>query len=156
MMDVTLHVSAFADLTADKLYDLLALRTAVFVVEQNCVYQDLDGKDRAALHVWAEDERGVAAYARVLPAGMQGETVAIGRVVTRDRGCGLGRLVMQRAIREAEERLGADVIRLEAQCYARGFYERLGFAAISEPFMEDGIPHMLMERRRAVQDMPVS
>lgn len=149
-MDVTLHIAPFAELTVDRLYELLALRSAVFVVEQNCVYQDLDGKDRSALHIWAEDAQGTAAaYARVLPAGLQGDTVAIGRVVTRDRGCGLGCLVMQRAIRAAEETFGAEVIRLEAQCYAQGFYAQLGFVPVSEPFLEDGIPHVLMERRRS-------
>lgn len=143
-----LRIKPWDELTAEELYGLLQLRSAVFVVEQQCIYQDIDGKDRRAIHVWAEDEAGVAGCLRVLPAGMQGETAAVGRVVTRDRGTGLGRMLMEAGIRAAEERLDADVICLEAQTYARGFYEKLGFQAISEPFLEDGIPHVKMMRTR--------
>lgn len=142
-MEIT--VKPYSALTAEELYRLLQLRVAVFVVEQQCIYQELDGKDRHALHVWATDEQGIAGCLRVLPAGVQGETVAIGRVVTRDRGKGIGRLLMQTGIEAAREQFGADVIRLEAQSYARGFYEKFGFHQISEEFLEDGIPHILME-----------
>ena len=140
-----LTVKPYSELTAEELYGLLQLRVAVFVVEQACIYQDLDGKDRSALHVWATDEQGVAGCLRVLPAGVQGETVAIGRVVSRDRGSGIGRLLMQAGIEAAQKHFGASVIRLEAQCYARGFYEKFGFRQISDEFLEDGIPHILME-----------
>ena len=140
-----LKIEHFRNLTAGELYALLQLRTAVFAVEQQCIYQELDGKDRQAIHVWLEDDRGIAGCLRILPAGLQGDTVAIGRVVTRDRGCGLGRQVMLAGMNAAVEQLHADVIRLEAQLYARVFYEKLGFVQISDPFDEDGIPHILME-----------
>lgn len=139
-----LIVKPWSELTAEELYRLLELRAAVFVVEQQCVYQDVDGKDRQAIHVWAEDDAGVAGCLRVLPAGVQGPHVAIGRVVTRDRGHGIGRRLMETGIRAAVEQLHAYEIRLEAQVYAQGFYEKLGFRPMSEPFMEDGIPHIEM------------
>ena len=142
---MTVHVKPYRELTADELYGLLQLRVAVFVVEQDCVYQELDGKDRQAIHVWIEDERGVAGCLRVMPSGLQGDTVAIGRVVARDRGCGLGRVLMLAGMEAARLYFGAEEIRLEAQSYACGFYEKLGFAQISEEFMEDGIPHVLMQ-----------
>ena len=141
-----LTVKHFSELTADELYGLLQLRTAVFVVEQQCIYQDLDGKDRHCLHVWATDGQGVAGCLRVLPAGIQGETAAIGRVVTRERGQGVGRELMEAGIEAAQRVFGARVIRLEAQTYARGFYEKFGFRQISDEFLEDGIPHIQMER----------
>ena len=142
------HVKRFEELSAAQLYKILRLRVAVFVVEQCCLYQDLDDLDQDALHVWLEDENGVAAYLRVLDRGVESEHVSIGRVVTRDRRRGLGSVVLREGIRAARERLGADSIYLEAQAYARAFYERQGFRAFGEPFLLDGIPHckMLLEQ----------
>lgn len=131
----------FARLTARELFSIYKLRTAVFVVEQNCPYQEVDDADLAAWHLWLEDEAGIAAYLRLLP-GREGEAV-IGRVVAARRGQGLGRRILEEGIKAARER-GAKSIRLAAQCYARGFYEKLGFAAVSGEFSEDGIPHVEM------------
>lgn len=140
-----LAVKTFQELTADELYELLRLRAEVFVVEQTCVYQDLDGKDRAALHLLLREGETLQAYARVLPAGTAFPTAGLGRVCTRSRGRGLGRAVVAAGIRAAREKLGAEEITIEAQSYVRGLYESFGFRQSSEEFLEDGIPHIQMK-----------
>ncbi len=139
-----LHVKRYDELTKDELYALLRLRVAVFVVEQNCPYQELDGRDRAAVHVWLEDADGIAACLRVMDRGVESADVSIGRVVAARRRQGLGSRVLREGIRVAREVFGADRIYLEAQVYARRFYERQGFRQASEEFLEDGIPHIRM------------
>lgn len=137
-------------LTREELYDLLELRTAVFVVEQRCPYQEVDGLDRRAWHVFARDGAGrLSACLRVLEAE-EGDA-RIGRVLTAPafRGTGLGRELMLRGIQTAWNQANARRIVLEAQSYARGFYENLGFSPTQRPeFVEDGIPHveMVLER----------
>ena len=143
-------VKHWDELTREEVYNLLAVRTAVFVVEQHCPYQEADGLDRRAWHVFARDGGGtIQACLRVLePAN---GTAQIGRVLTVDRGTGLGRTLMERGIRAAWEKTGARRIRLEAQSYAQGFYEKLGFRRTEAPeFLEDGIPHveMVLERKQ--------
>lgn len=133
-------IKHYSRLTADELYDILQLRAEVFVVEQNCPYQDLDGKDKVSFHVWLRDERGVVAALRVYEL----DGVHIGRVVTRFRRQGLGTLVMREGIRTAREQFGRREIRISAQQYARPFYERLGFEAYTDGYLEDGIPHVGM------------
>lgn len=140
-----LAVKTFQELTADELYELLRLRAEVFVVEQTCVYQDLDGKDQAALHLLLREGETLQAYARVLPAGTAFPTAGLGRVCTRSRGRGLGRAVVAAGIRAAREKLGAEEITIEAQSYVRGLYESFGFRQSSEEFLEDGIPHIQMK-----------
>ena len=140
-----LAVKTFQELTADELYELLRLRAEVFVVEQTCVYQDLDGRDRAALHLLLREGETLQAYARVLPAGTAFPTAGLGRVCTRSRGRGLGRAVVAAGIRAAREKLGAEEITIEAQSYVRGLYESFGFRQTSEEFLEDGIPHIQMK-----------
>ncbi|MBR4458225.1 MAG: GNAT family N-acetyltransferase [Clostridia bacterium] len=139
-----LLVKRFGELTRDELYAIIRLRIAVFVVEQNCPYMELDGRDREAVHVWLEDEDGIAAYLRVMDRGAESEHVSIGRVIAARRRQGLGSRVLSEGIRVAREYFGADRIYLEAQVYARPFYERQGFRQISEEFMDDGIPHIRM------------
>ena len=141
-----MHIFAkrFHELSAEELYALLKLRSDVFIVEQNCAYPDVDGLDRQALHVWIERDGDVAACLRVMDRGAESEYVSIGRVVTRDRGHGLGRMLMEAGIRAAKEAFGAESIYLEAQEYAAGFYEKLGFRTVSEAFVMDGIPHVRM------------
>ncbi len=138
------HIKRFHELTVDELYDLLKLRTDVFVVEQKCPYPELDGLDREALHVWLSDEGGIAACLRVMDRGAESEHVSIGRVVAARRRQGLGTRVLREGIRAARERFGAEHIYLEAQTYARGLYEKQGFRAVSEEFLLDGIPHVKM------------
>jgi ElaA protein len=139
-----LCVKSFDELTAEEVYDLLALRTAVFVVEQQCPYQDADGLDKQALHVLLRDENGIRAYLRVLDKGVCGEEVRIGRVIAVERRQGLGSRVLAAGIEAAKERFGAETIAVEAQVYAKGLYEKQGFRTVSEEFLEDGIPHVKM------------
>lgn len=139
-----LLVRRFDELTARELHEIYKLRVAVFVVEQRCPYQEVDDADRASYHVWLEDAGGIAAYLRVIPAGVNFEDVSIGRVIAVRRRCGLGTRIVSEGIRVAREELGATRIVLEAQTYARGLYEKLGFRAVSEEFLEDGIPHIRM------------
>ena len=139
-----LHKKAYGDLTVDELYELLRVRSSVFVVEQNCVYQDLDGDDQQSIHLWLTVGDRVVALARVCPAGTHMKEVSIGRVITTERGKGYGRQIMLRAIDAAIEHFNAKLIDIEAQEYAKGFYEGVGFRQSSDTFMLDGIPHIKM------------
>ena len=141
---MTLRIKHFNELTADELYAILRLRTAVFVVEQNCPYLDPDNLDLDAVHLWLEDEDGIEAYLRILDRGAESEHVAIGRVIAVKRRCGLGSRILKEGIRVARERFHADKIYLEAQSYAKGLYEKQGFRPVSEEFLLDGIPHVRM------------
>jgi len=138
------HEKTFQQLTTDELYELLRVRSEVFVVEQNCVYQDLDGDDQQSIHLWLTIAGKVVAVARVCPAGTHMKEISIGRVITTERGKGYGKQIMLRAIDAAIAYFGATHIDIEAQEYARGFYEGVGFRQSSEPFMLDGIPHIKM------------
>lgn len=139
-----LVVKTFYELTLDELYDILKLRSDVFVVEQECVYQDLDDRDREAIHVWLQDENGIQAYLRVMDRGVTQEHAAIGRVIAVKRRQGLGSRLLRAGIDVARQRFGADKIYLEAQVYAKALYEKQGFRQVSEEFLEDGIPHVKM------------
>lgn len=139
-----LQIKRFNELTATELYEILQLRVSVFVVEQQCPYMETDGLDYAAVHVWLADENGIEAYLRVLDRGAENEYCAIGRVIAAKRGRGLGRRIMEAGLCAAREYFGADVVYLEAQTYARGFYERLGFRQIFDAFLLDGIEHVKM------------
>ena len=144
-----LTVKCFDELSLDEYHEVLKLRCAVFVVEQESPYQEVDDADKEALHLWLRDEDGaLAAYARVLPAGATHETPSIGRVIAVSRGTGAGRRIMEEAIRVAQDDLGADVITIEAQVQARGFYEKLGFVQTSDEFDDGGIPHIEMRLTR--------
>ena len=139
-----LMIKRFKDLTTRELYDLLQVRVAVFVVEQNCPYQELDGKDLFSYHLFYKENDHIQAYLRVVDPNQRCDKVSIGRVLTVKRGSGLGKKIMVEGIRVAKEELGADKVYLEAQTYAKGFYEQLGFQQISDEFLEDGIPHIKM------------
>ena len=139
-----LVVKHFDELTARELFDLYKLRVSVFVVEQNCPYQEVDDADRVSYHVWLRDESGIAACLRVIPAGVNFEDASIGRVIAVRRRCGLGTRIVAEGLRVAQERLGARRVTIEAQTYARALYERLGFRQTSAEFLEDGIPHIRM------------
>ena len=149
-MSVTLHKKTFQELSTDELYELLRVRSEVFVVEQNCVYQDLDYDDQKSIHLWltVRQDSGqaekVVALARVCPAGTHMTEVSIGRVITTERGKGYGKQIMLHAIDAAVEHFGATLIDIEAQEYAKGFYEGVGFKQSSDTFMLDGIPHIKM------------
>jgi ElaA protein len=143
-MPPVLHIKWFNELTTDELYELLRIRSEVFVVEQNCVYQDMDGDDQKSVHLWLTVAEKVVALARVCPAGTHMDEISIGRVITTERGKGYGKQVMIHAIDAAIEYFGATRIDIEAQEYARGFYEGVGFKQSSNTFMLDGIPHIKM------------
>ena len=139
-----LHQKSFQELSVDELYELLRVRSEVFVVEQNCVYQDLDGDDQTSVHLWLTVADKVVALARVCPAGTHMQEVSIGRVITTERGKGFGKQIMLYAIEAAKEHFNATLIAIEAQEYAKGFYESVGFRQSSDTFMLDGIPHIKM------------
>ncbi len=139
-----LTVKTFDELTLRELYEILRLRVSVFVVEQQCPYQEIDGNDAGSVHLWLSDEDGIAAYARVLPPGTTFETAAIGRVISLKRRRGYATEILKQGIKIARERFGADRIKVEAQVYARKLYEGVGFVQSSEEFLEDGIPHIEM------------
>lgn len=140
-----LTVKHFSELSSEELFEIYKLRVSVFIVEQSCPYQDIDDADRSAYHVWLRDEDGIEAYARVLPTGAAFPTPAIGRVIAVKRRCGLGTKIVTASIETARDRLGADMITIEAQTYARSLYEKAGFRQTSEEFLEDGIPHIQMQ-----------
>lgn len=141
-----LIIRQFRELTTEELFAIYKLRTAVFVVEQKCPYQEVDDADRTALHLWLREEDGsIAAYLRLLPGERPGEAV-LGRVIAARRRQGLGSRILREGIAAAREKLGAKVVTLAAQTYARAFYERAGFSAVSEVFLEDGIPHIRMTK----------
>lgn len=139
-----LVIKHFNELTNEELYDILKARVDVFVVEQKCPYPEIDGKDKDAYHMVLRDEHGIAAYLRVLKSGVSFPEPALGRILTTRRGEGLGTLIVSEGIKFAEEKLGAEKIRIEAQVYAKGFYEKLGFRQCSKPFMDDGVEHIEM------------
>ena len=144
------YTAPFSDIPAGKLYRILALRSDVFVVEQNCAYQDLDGKDEHAIWVWAEDENGtVHATARLLPAGISYKEISIGRVCTsmESRRTGLGKLLMEECLNQCEHIWGKQTITISAQQYLLKFYNELGFAEEGEMYLEDDIPHLKMKRK---------
>jgi ElaA protein len=141
------NVIPFSKLTAEELYDLLALRQLVFCVEQKCPYLDCDGKDQDSLHLLGTDVSGrLVAYARLVPAGVTFEEPSIGRVVNHPdvRRSGVGKELMREAIARALAIFGARPIRIGAQLYLKRFYEELGFAAASPEYDEDGIAHVQM------------
>ena len=140
-----LTIKHFSELTTKELFEIYRLRISVFVVEQKCPYQEVDDADCSAYHLWLKDEDGIAAYARVLPAGIKFPIVSIGRVIAVKRRRGLGGEILKAAIGLAETKLDADKITVEAQVYARSLYEKYGFRQVSEEFLEDGIPHIYMQ-----------
>lgn len=137
-------------LTADALYDALALRQRVFVIEQRCIYLDCDGRDRSASHLFGRRPTGeLVAYARLFSPGVVYPEASIGRVVTdpRSRGEGLGRALMNEAIARLHAAHGPLPIRIGAQRYLERFYEELGFVIAGEPYIEDEIPHVEMRHQ---------
>ena len=146
-------VKSFESLTNEELYEILKIRVSVFVVEQKCPYQEIDDKDKNALHVMLMDESQILAYLRVLEAGVSFEHVSIGRVLSIKRHSGHGRIILKEGIRIAFEELKAKEIWIEAQSYAKDFYTNEGFRQTSDEFMEDGIPHIQMVLRSSYKEL---
>lgn len=139
-----LVIKRFSELTRDELYEILQLRVAVFIVEQQCPYQEIDDKDKRAYHIYLKQDNQIKAYLRVVDAGVSFEEVSIGRVLTAERGKGFGTIIMREGIKVAKELLKADKIKIGSQVYAQKMYEKFGFKPVSEEFLEDGIPHIQM------------
>ena len=138
----------FNDLTPHELYAILQLRNEVFVVEQNCVFQDSDNKDQPSYHLMAWENGMLAGYTRLIPAGIAYDLASIGRVITspKMRGAGIGKNLMQQSIEWMEKLFGKASIKLGAQLYLKKFYEGFGFQKSSDVYLEDGIDHIEMIR----------
>lgn len=140
------HLKSFEQLSGDEVYRILQARVSVFMLEQNCLYPEIDGKDGQSHHLFAEQNGQIAAYCRLLPPGLSYPQASIGRVLVADdfRGGGLARELMTRAIAFLVEELGEREIKIQAQHYLENFYGSFGFRAISDVYPEDGIPHVDM------------
>lgn len=139
----------FDQLSTLELYEILQLRSQVFVVEQNCVYQDIDGKDEQALHIIGTEDGRIIGYARCFPPKIYFEEAAIGRVIVRQdfRDRKLGHEVLKAAVNAVKEHYETDSIRLSAQLHLTRFYECHGFKSEGSDYLEDGIPHINMVRK---------
>ena len=137
-------IKHFNDLTLKELHEIYKVRTAVFVVEQKCPYQEVDDADLVSYHLYLKDEQGIQAYIRVIPKGVTMAEVSIGRVISLKRRQGLASKLLKEGIKLAKDKFNATCIEIEAQVYARTLYEKVGFKQVSEPFLEDGIEHIKM------------
>lgn len=147
-MEISWILKSYHELTLDEQYSLLRLRSEVFVVEQNCPFLDLDGKDKDCHHLmgFADTEPSLVAYTRIVPPGLSYEYAAIGRVVTAPhaRRYGKGRELMQQSIEAVLNLYGHDPIQIGAQLYLKKFYESFGFEQVGDIYLEDGIEHIEM------------
>jgi ElaA protein len=149
-MTIDWKVTRFEDLSPAVLYSIMQLRAEVFVVEQNCPYQDADGKDPKSFHVMGYNKKQeLIAYCRILPENISYSEVSIGRVVSspKVRGTGAGRMLMDRALEEIELLFGDVPVKIGAQSYLKKFYESFGFVVSSAEYLEDNIPHIEMIRQ---------
>ncbi|HIC8755026.1 GNAT family N-acetyltransferase [Elizabethkingia anophelis] len=145
-------VKAFEELTTTELYQILLLRAEVFVVEQNCPYQDVDNTDQKALHLWAEMGGKAVAYCRMFDQGIKYPESSIGRVVTHPeyRSHKLGRALLNLTLETIKNRYANPDIRISAQNYLLKFYGSLGFEPVGESYLEDNIPHTEMLRKHSL------
>lgn len=142
------HVKSFSELTVSELYQILQLRSEVFVVEQDCVYQDIDFKDQKALHVLGYKNNTIIAYTRIFKPGDYFENASIGRVVVKqiERKYGYGHELMKVSIEAIKDSFHQEKITISAQLYLKKFYESHGFIQVGETYLEDGIPHIRMDK----------
>jgi ElaA protein len=147
-MQITWELKKFDALTPAELYSALKLRSEVFVVEQNCVYLDMDDKDPSCHHLLGWVNEKLIAYTRIVPPGLAYEEPSIGRVVTSSavRRMGAGRLLMMQSINALHGLYGEVPIKIGAQLYLKEFYESFGFRQVSETYLEDGIEHISMSK----------
>lgn len=145
-MSLDIKIKPFDELTTNELYSLLQLRSEVFVVEQDCVYQDIDGKDQKAIHVLGFKNDVLVAYTRIFKPGDYFDEASIGRVVVKksERDFKYGYAIMEASIKAVEDYLNETKIKISAQCYLKGFYTKIGFLPIGDVYQEDGIPHVAM------------
>ncbi|MGO1367823.1 MAG: GNAT family N-acetyltransferase [Senegalia sp. (in: firmicutes)] len=139
-------IKSFDELSKDELYDILKKRIDVFVVEQDCPYEEIDDRDKQSYHIFLKEDEKILAYSRILEAGISFEEASIGRVLVDKnvRGNGLACDMMNRAINFITNNLRYNIIRISAQEYLIGFYENLGFKKVSNVYLEDDIPHVEM------------
>lgn len=144
MIDIS--VKLFSELDTQELYEILQLRSEVFVVEQDCVYQDIDGKDEKALHLLAYKDEKLVGYTRIFKPGDYFDEASIGRVVVKEkeRQYGFGYDIMNASIEAIKKYFKTSEIRISAQTYLKRFYNNLGFKEVGEEYLEDGIPHINM------------
>jgi ElaA protein len=143
------HFAPFAKLTPRQVHDLYRLRAAVFIVEQDCVFQDVDGADPESWHLLGYSRDELVAYCRLLPAGVKFDEPSIGRVISAPsvRRSGMGRVLMAEAMKRAGELWPGQALRIGAQAHLERFYNGFGFAKASEPYDEDGILHIEMHHK---------
>ena len=146
-MPISWKTKTFDELSTQELYQILRLRSEVFVVEQNCVYQDIDNKDQKALHLFGTLEGEIIAYSRLFKPGDYFEFSSIGRVVVAEkhRDKNFGHALIDQSILEIKNRFKVENITISAQLYLKKFYESHGFKATSEMYLEDDIPHIEMK-----------
>lgn len=150
MKNITWSCKHFKDLTNEELYEIFRLRIEVFVIEQNCPYQDADGKDLKSFHVQGQQNGKLIAYTRIVPPGISYEEPSIGRVLTSKeaRRTGAGKILMTKSIEYLKKEFGDTPIRIGAQEYLKKFYESFGFVKEGDGYLEDGIPHIIMLRKQ--------
>lgn len=149
MNNIIWKVKTFDELSTEELYQIIRARVDVFVVEQNCPYQDLDNYDQLAIHLWAEKDAEVMAYCRIFDKAIKYPETSIGRVITTQkvRGTGLGRQLIAYAVQIIENRLKTQDIRISAQDYLIKFYSDFGFRDTGKKYLEDNLPHTEMVRK---------
>ena len=149
-------IKTFQELTTSELYAILQLRSEVFVVEQDCVYQDVDNKDQRALHLFFSKEEKIIAYTRLFSPGNYFDEASIGRVVVQEkyRNDKLGHLLMKASIETIKEQFNTSEITISAQVYLKKFYETHSFKQVGEEYLEDGIPHIRMVYKK--EDLEIS
>lgn len=140
------NLKKFDELSNKELYRILKLRMEIFVLEQECLYPELDDKDFASLHLWAEQDGSILAYTRLVPPGLSYPQASIGRVIVAEqaRGTGLSQLLMITSIESVSKEFGVNDIQIGAQFHLKSFYEKLGFEQISDPYPDYGILHIDM------------
>ncbi len=145
---MTISVKSFNEFTTEELYEVLRLRSEIFVVEQNCVYQDIDLKDQKAIHVLGYFQNELVAYTRIFKPGDYFQQASIGRVLVKEsyRSRKWGYDIMEASIKAIEQDFLATTIKISAQQYLEKFYNNMGFLTVGEPYLEDGIPHVAMIR----------
>lgn len=145
-------IKKFSQLSTQELYDILQLRSVVFVVEQKCIYQDMDGKDQKALHILGIKDDKLVAYTRIFKPDDYFEYASIGRVVVdkNQRQHKYGYDIMHASIDAIKQYFKQTTIKISAQAYLKGFYNNLGFKQVGESYLEDGIPHVAMIRNSSI------
>ncbi len=152
-MHIDWQIKPFNELSLNEFHDLIALRIKVFVIEQNCPYQDLDGKDKKAYHVICRDGKGnIIATARILGAGISYPEVSIGRLVVDEgaRKNKIGDTLIKKSLEFIHEEFGTVEVTISAQNHLEKFYSKHGFIKVSEPYLEDGIPHIKMTTKTTI------